>query len=166
MAVPSDSQRTRKTCLAWLLLGMICTVRAGGFEPLAPSGAKPTPGVGQATPPGRQILEAVFPVYTPSMSPGRIPLRQSRLPKGWRGRPLAIVGDDRLSWRWLDTHARQLQALGARVLVAEVTSQTRFMAMARAFPGLRLAPAPADELAKAFGLTHWPVLISREWIEQ
>ncbi len=158
--------RINPGALAWWLLLGICAASAGGFEPLAPSGAKPAPGVGQAAPPGRQILEAVFPVHTPSMSPGRLPLRQSRLPKGWRGRPLAIVGDDRLSWRWLGTHACQLRALGARVLVAEVTSQARFMTMARAFPGLRLAPAPAGELAKAFGLTHWPVLISREWIEQ
>ncbi len=117
-----------------------------------------------ARPPDPAAL--LFPVHTARMTPGPVRRRRVRLPDGWRGCPLFVVGDDPRSLRWLKRHYRRLAELGASGLVTEVESMGRFLALARAFPALRLTPAPADTIAEAYGIRHYPVLISGRFVEQ
>ncbi|MBN2701037.1 MAG: integrating conjugative element protein [Methylothermaceae bacterium] len=139
-----------------------------GGEPLPysiPSSAS-LPSPARPPNPNPNLDDRLFPVHTSNMTPGAVKGRRLRFPNGWRGRPLFVVGDDPRSLRWLKRHYRRLAELGAGGLVTEVESMDRFLALARAFPALRLTPAPADMIAETYGLRHYPVLISREFVEQ
>lgn len=122
------------------------------------------------TQPNLSVIQNVLPVHTPEMRPGRLdgyPLdpaiaeRLRRLP-----RSLFLIGADQRSQKWLLRYRDQLKTLGAVGMLIEVETETDLQAMIDLGEGLPIVPASASELAQALGLTHYPVLISQEGIEQ
>jgi integrating conjugative element protein (TIGR03765 family) len=116
----------------------------------------------------RQYDERRFPVRTPELSPGNVASRP--LPASLRQVPppipFFIVGTDALSTHWLITWRARLRELGASGLVVEASDKAAFDALAQAADGLPLALASGTAIARVLGLTHYPVLVSREGIEQ
>ncbi len=116
----------------------------------------------------RRYDERLFPVRTPGLSPGNVASRP--LPASLRQVPppipFFIVGTDALSTHWLITWRARLRELGASGLVVEAPDRAAFDNLVQVSGGLPLAPASGTAIARVLGLTHYPVLISREGIEQ
>ena len=110
------------------------------------------------------VADAVLPIRTPEMTPGKVGKRA--IDKPLLAQPLFLIGADELSQRWLRRHRPrllQLNAVGMLVNAATARDLERVAAIA---DGLPIAPAPASDVARLLGLRHYPVLISSRWIEQ
>jgi integrating conjugative element protein (TIGR03765 family) len=154
---------------------------AGNTQPLAPyrdavtvkrppavmRGSKPPPF---GAPTGRFNKAMWLPIRTPEMTPA--PLAHQTLEPTLRERlsqltrPLFLVGSDPESLNWLVQHREQLQALGAVGMLVQADSAAELAAVEHAGADLVIVPASGSMLAKLLGLRHYPVLISREGIEQ
>lgn len=139
---------------------------SGQTEPLAPYLAsvqvEPTDSAATAAPPSGYNLAALFPIRTPSMTPGPVwlsPDQQARL----RGlpRPLFLLGADSLSRAWLVEQRGQLEAVGAVGFLVNAESLAELSALQQlAGPGLIIVPASAETLAQVLGLRHYPLLLT------
>lgn len=110
-------------------------------------------------------LEAAqgLPLRSTRLSPGPVSGQAIRAP-GLSA--FFLVGDDALSFRWLQQRGDRLRQLQAVGLVVNVESQERLEALRRAAPGLQLVPAAGDDLAERLGLKHYPVLVTSSALEQ
>lgn len=114
--------------------------------------------------PTRRYSEADFlPVHSARLTPGRVTRRVIAAP-GLQ--PLCLIGDDPISRAWLKTHLATLQQLHAVGLIVEVRSYAEASALRALAPGLVLAPASGDDIARRLALHHYPVLITATGIEQ
>ncbi|WP_456448012.1 PFL_4695 family integrating conjugative element protein [Thiolapillus sp.] len=114
----------------------------------------------------RQALAQRSVVRSPGLSPGV----QTRRPTGKAGavlpRPLFLVGADEVSLNWLREHRERLMHIGAVGLIVQADGEAD-IGKVRAVAGeLQLATGSGAMLAEHFGITHYPVLIGPEWIEQ
>jgi integrating conjugative element protein (TIGR03765 family) len=109
-------------------------------------------------------LPFTLPITTPSMQPGKV----KATPKALRylQRPLFLVGADQLSKDWLAEKREQLIRLGAVGLLVEAKNQQEIQAVLAIAEGLRLVPASAEGFATRLGLSHYPILLSKEGWEQ
>ncbi len=133
---------------------------------LQPNATRDTPGLPLATPPaptGRRSDVDMLPVRSPLLTPGEVTRRVIQAPTL---NPIFLVGDDARSRAWLRLRIDTLRKLGAIGLVVNVESSAALDALRRFAPGLRLAPTPADDLARRLGLSHYPALITATGIEQ
>jgi integrating conjugative element protein (TIGR03765 family) len=106
-----------------------------------------------------------YPVRTSGLSPGRVEARTVQLPQ-LTGRPLFLLGSDEFSKAWLAQYHDRLRALGAAGLLVQADTAADFQAITALVPGVPIAALDASETARLLGLTHYPVLISAERIEQ
>ncbi|WP_061289969.1 integrating conjugative element protein [Azotobacter vinelandii] len=112
----------------------------------------------------------LLPVETPSLSPGRVEDRVAALaiptsrgpvaPTAFP--PLFIVGDDPLSLEWLALRRDRLAEIGATGLAVNVATEAGLQELIEASGGLRIDPAPGNDLASRLNLEHYPVLITRQ----
>ncbi|MGH8645542.1 MAG: PFL_4695 family integrating conjugative element protein [Gammaproteobacteria bacterium] len=104
-------------------------------------------------------LKQHLPIRSPSLTPGPVEARQepTRLIQ-----PLFLVGADPESLRWLDAHRERLQQLGAAGMLVQAETEAELKAVTEAAQGLPLIPASGEAFAQPLGLTHYPVLITRE----
>lgn len=165
-------------CSAWLLAsltvfpamaGLTVIADLGGvstapyFVSLAVPEGNPLPSPAAPSPSGPVTPESMLPVRSQVLTPGAVNARNVELP-GMA--PLFLIGDDDLSHRWLAARLSALQQLGATGLVVNVDSVAAWRALQARAPGLTLSPVSGDDLARRLGLTHYPVLITAERIEQ
>lgn len=116
-------------------------------------------------------VEDLLPVRTPEMSPGVVPARVLDLPGAHQqnaigSRPLFLIGADSLSQRWLAQHRTQLKELDAIGMLVQAGTAEDLRTIARIADGLHIMPASGTEIARLYGLKHYPVLIWRGRIEQ
>ena len=107
---------------------------------------------------------AVLPIRTPEMEPGVVARRVESRPEITR--PLFLVGADPRSLQWLRRHRERLRSLRATGLLVAVRSLSDLDAVAAVAQGLPISPASASSLARRYGLTHYPLLLSSKGIEQ
>ncbi|HFV9292194.1 integrating conjugative element protein [Serratia fonticola] len=174
-------------CFSWLLANLIVLPAAAGltviadlggvstapyFESLAVEEGNSAPSASELRSPispaapslSRPVTsESMLPVRSRVLTPGAVNVRNVELP-GMT--PLFLIGDDDLSHRWLAARLSVLQQLGATGLVVNVESVGAWRALQARAPGLTLSPVSGDDLARRLGLTHYPVLITAERIEQ
>ena len=106
----------------------------------------------------------MLPVESETLSPGRVQHRSLDLPPGMT--PFFLVGADDLSVEWLKQRGailRELNAVGLVVQVADLEELERIRDLGQ---GLEMRPVFADDLAERLGLSHYPVLITADNIEQ
>jgi len=108
--------------------------------------------------------DKILPVETPELSFGLIEKRKASFPD--LRTPVCVIGSDDRSLAWLVEHHSRLVAIGARCILVQAQTQSDLERVARFAAGIPVLPASGSELARHFGIKHYPVLISRGWIEQ
>lgn len=112
----------------------------------------------------KKVKPYTLPIKTPSMTLGDV----TSTPKDLRylQRPLFLVGSDTTSQRWLRDMREELLSIGAVGLLIEAQN-TQDVALMKEIAGtLGLVPASAEGFARQVGLTHYPILISKQGWEQ
>jgi integrating conjugative element protein (TIGR03765 family) len=125
---------------------------------------RPAPKTG-GVPPNLRWPGPAYPVRTPGLSPGRVEAKAISLPQ-LTGRPLFLVGSDSFSKAWLAQYRDRLRAIGAAGLLVQADTAADLQAVEALAPELPIAALDASETARLLGLTHYPVLISADRIEQ
>lgn len=106
----------------------------------------------------------LFPLSPTSMTLGVVQTERREMPQVLN--PLFIVGCDQTSFNWLRDRKLQLLKAKAEGFVIECQSMPMFRHLVALFPELTLTPTPEEQLAKAFGLIHYPVVITSQGIAQ
>ena len=70
------------------------------------------------------------------------------------------------SRQWLQDHRDRLKEIGAVGMLVQADTLDDLRTIAELADGLSILPASASDLAKALGISHYPVLISTHAIEQ
>jgi integrating conjugative element protein (TIGR03765 family) len=163
--------------MAWVAVPFIAQAEltviydSGNTQPIAPllevfesadevpqqSPVPEKPQLGAADP------EAWLPIQSPGLTPGSVQARAHDRPFI---RPFFLIGSDARSRQWLQAHRDRLKALGAAGMLVQADTVDDLYAIAELAGGLSILPAPASDIARALGITHYPVLISAHGIEQ
>lgn len=105
-----------------------------------------------------------LPVRSPALTPGII---QSRvIDRPGLDFPVFIVGHDKLSLEWLQHNRKQLIRHHATGIVVNVENQEQLRHLRQVADGLEINPVPGDKIARQLELARYPVLISKNRIEQ
>jgi integrating conjugative element protein (TIGR03765 family) len=146
---------------------------SGDTQPLAPFlevfAETPTPraAVRSGHDLGAADATRLLPIRSPGLTPGVVARRTVKRSDAIRiPRPFFLVGSDLRSREWLATHRDRLEQLGALGMLVQAETVEDLEAMARIAEGLPILPASATDIARALGLEHFPVLVSRGGIEQ
>jgi len=107
--------------------------------------------------------KAWLPIQSPGLSPGPVQARAHDRPFT---RPFFLMGSDTRSRQWLQAHRDRLKAIGAVGMLVQAETVDDLRAIARLADGLSILPASGSDIAKALGVSHYPVLISAHGIEQ
>ena len=104
-----------------------------------------------------------LPIRSPGLTPGRVQAGKQDRPFI---RPFFLIGSDRQSRQWLQVHRDGLEAIGAVGMLVQADTLDDLRSIAELADGLSILPASGSDIAKALGISHYPVLISAHGIEQ
>ena len=150
--------------------GLAVIYDSGNTQPLAPfleviEDSEVTPQ--QPAPTSNQLgaadLNTLLPIKSPGLSPGQIQPQAIKRPFT---RPFFLIGSDPLSRQWLSQHRDRLLEIGAVGMLVQVETAADLEAIAQLGQGLQIMPASGSDIAQALGVSHYPVLVSKEGIEQ
>lgn len=145
---------------------------SGATRPLAPyleiidhpettinpsTGARNRPGLGAAE------VQALLPILSPGLSPGPVQARSHDRPFSL---PFFLIGSDDRSRQWLVEYRERLKEIGAVGMLVQAETKEDLRAIAQLAGGLPILPASAADIATALGISHYPVLITPQGIEQ
>ena len=166
---------------SWTLVGLLipCLAQAeltviydnGRTVPIAPYLQvidAPTAGAQMSPAPTRPSLgaadpESWLPIRSPGLTPGTVRARKHDRPFT---RPFFLIGSDARSRRWLRAHHDRLEAIGAVGMLVQAETLDDLRSIAEMAGGLPILPASGSDIAKALGISHYPVLVSAHGIEQ
>lgn len=143
---------------------LIVIYDSGNTLPLEPYLPKRAPQEKATTQDAKRQLPFNLPITTPSMQPGKVTVTPKAL--RYLQRPLFLVGADQLSRDWMIEKREQLIRIGAVGLLVEAKDRQEIEAVLAIAEGLRLVPASAEGFATKLGLSHYPILLSKEGWEQ
>jgi integrating conjugative element protein (TIGR03765 family) len=106
--------------------------------------------------------KAWLPIRSPGLTPGEVEARSHERPFA---RSFFLIGSDAQSRQWLQEHRDRLKALGAVGMLVQADTLEDLRAIADLAQGLPILPASASDIAKALGITHYPVVITTHGIE-
>jgi integrating conjugative element protein (TIGR03765 family) len=112
---------------------------------------------------GAADLKAWLPIRSPGLTPGPVAARAHGRPFS---RPFFLIGSDGRSRQWLKVHRDRLKEIGAVGMLVQAATEADLHVIATLADGLAILPASASDIAQALGISHYPVLISRQGIEQ
>ena len=112
---------------------------------------------------GAADLKNLLPIKSPGLSPGPI---QPQAVKRPFTRPFFLIGSDALSQQWLSQYRDRLLEIGAVGMLVQAKTAADLEAVAKIGQGLQIMPASGSDIAQALGIKHYPVLVSKEGIEQ
>ena len=104
-----------------------------------------------------------LPIQSPGLKSGPVQARSHDRPFT---RPFFLIGSDTRSRQWLRDHRGRLKEIGAVGMLVQAETLDDLRTIAELADGLPILPASAGDIAKALGITHYPVLISAHGIEQ
>ncbi len=127
----------------------------------------------ETTPPQSQVIQrpqlgaadlmSLLPIRSPGLTPGPV---QPKTHDRHFTRPFFLIGSDALSRQWLLEHRARLKEIGAVGMLVQADPQDDLRTSAELAAGLSVMPASASDIAKALGISRYPVLISAHGIEQ
>lgn len=156
--------------LAWSEVTVIHD--SGNTRPLAPyleiidrteTTINPPTGARNRSALGAADVQALLPIRSPGLSPGSVKARTHNKPFS---RPFFLIGSDDRSRQWLFQYRDRLKQIGAVGMLVQAETQEDLRAIAQLAGGLPILPAPAEDIATALGISHYPVLITSQGIEQ
>jgi integrating conjugative element protein (TIGR03765 family) len=106
---------------------------------------------------------SLLPIRSPGLTPGPVQPKTHDRPFS---RPFFLIGSDALSRQWLLEHRARLKEIGAVGMLIQADTQDDLRAIAELATGLSVMPASGSDIAKALGISRYPVLISPRGIEQ
>jgi len=112
---------------------------------------------------GAADIQALLPIRSPGLSPGTV---QSRAHNRPFARPFFLIGSDPRSRQWLVNHRERLKAIGAVGMLVKAETREDLQTTANLSGGLPIMPASAADIAAALNISHYPVLVSSQGIEQ
>ena len=112
---------------------------------------------------GAADLASLLPVRSPGLTPGPIQPKTHDRPFA---RPFFLIGSDNFSRQWLLEHRERLKEIGALGMLIQADTLDDLQVIAELASGLSVMPASASDIAKALGVSHYPVLITPHGIEQ
>ncbi len=112
---------------------------------------------------GATDIQTLLPIRSPGLSPGPVQARSHDRPFS---RPFFLIGSDDRSRQWLVEYQERLQEIGAVGMLVQAETQEDLRAIARLAGGLPILPASAADIGAALGISHYPVLITPQGIEQ
>lgn len=127
------------------------------INPPSVTGAPNNPRLGAAA------VQALLPIRSPGLIPGPIQARPHDRP--FSG-PFFLIGSDDRSRQWLVEYRERLKEIGAVGMLVQAETQEDLRAIAQLAGGLPILPASAADIAAALGISHYPVLITSQGIEQ
>jgi len=107
----------------------------------------------------------LLPIRTPELSVGRVTRRKTPATP-YMVRPTCVIGADPDSLNWLQHNKKQLIAINAYCWLVQADTADDLKRVADVAEGLTVIPVPGTILSQAFGIHHYPVLISAQLIEQ
>ena len=149
--------------------GLTVIYDSGNTQPLAPflEVIEDIEHPQQPIPLGNQLgaadINTLLPIKSPGLSPGPI---QPQVVKRPFTRPFFLIGSDPLSRQWLSQHRERLLEIGAVGMLVQAETAADLEAIAQLGQGLQIMPASGSDIAQALGISHYPVLVSKEGIEQ
>ncbi len=156
-----------------LLAGAALTViyDSGDTQPIAPfldafeSSEITAPQRPTIQPPqlGASDLAPLLPIRSPGLKPGPVQLEKHDQPFT---RPFFMIGSDNFSRQWLLKHRDRLKEIGAVGMLVHADTRDDLQTIAVLAAGLSVMPASGSDIAKALGISHYPVLITPRGIEQ
>ena len=108
-------------------------------------------------------ITILLPIQSPGLTPGQVERRQLDIPFA---RPFFLIGSDPVSRHWFATHRDELLRIGAIGMLVQAETADDLRAIAELAGGLPILPASATDIAEALGLSHYPVLVSNQGVEQ
>ena len=112
---------------------------------------------------GAADIQTLLPIRSPGLSTGPV---QSRAHNRPFARPFFLIGSDPRSRQWLVKHRERLKAIGAVGMLVQADTLEDLQATASLSAGLPIMPASAADIANVLGISHYPVLVSSQGIEQ
>jgi integrating conjugative element protein (TIGR03765 family) len=106
--------------------------------------------------------KALLPIQSPGLTPGEVEASAHERPFA---RPFFLIGSDAQSRQWLEEHRDRLKALGAVGMLVQADTLEDLHAISELAQGLPILPASASDIARAMGITHYPVVITAHGIE-
>jgi len=107
--------------------------------------------------------QAWLPIQSPNLTPGPVQTRSHDRPFV---RPFFLIGSDARSRQWFWDHRERLKEVGAVGMLVQADTMEDLRTIAELADGLSILPASASDIAKALGISHYPVLITAHGIEQ
>ncbi|MCU7804244.1 MAG: integrating conjugative element protein [Candidatus Thiodiazotropha sp. (ex Lucinoma borealis)] len=107
--------------------------------------------------------KAWLPIQSPGLTPGPVQARSHDRPFV---RPFFLIGSDTRSRQWLQDHRDRLKEIGAVGMLVQADTLEDLRTIAELADGFSILPAAGSDIAKALGISHYPVLISAQGIEQ
>lgn len=110
-----------------------------------------------------------LPIVTPGMTVGRLEAATVEAIKPalqYLAQTFFVIGSDDYSVRWLKHYHSRLLQLNAVGLLVQAQTADDLARVRAAGRGLNIAPVSGATLVQSLRLNHYPVLISREGIEQ
>jgi integrating conjugative element protein (TIGR03765 family) len=91
---------------------------------------------------------------------------QSRAHNRPFARPFFLIGSDPRSRQWLVKHRERLKAIGAVGMLVQADTLEDLQATASLSGGLPIMPASAADIASVLEISHYPVLVTSQGVEQ
>jgi integrating conjugative element protein (TIGR03765 family) len=111
----------------------------------------------------KEASKIYYHISSKELTPGSVEKRTINLPD--LPKPIFIIGDDDFSMQWLDKYADALRKAGAIGFIVQLKDFDTYKSIKDKYR-LNLFPKNGDALAKKFQVKHYPVLISKNLIEQ
>ncbi len=106
---------------------------------------------------------SLLPIRSPRLTPGSVQPKTHDRPFT---RPFFLIGSDNFSRQWLLEHRARLREIGAVGMLVQADTLDDLQTIAELAAGLSVMPASGSDIAKALGVSHYPVLITPHGFEQ
>lgn len=106
----------------------------------------------------------ILPIVTPNMKSGVFEQQKINLVN--LDKPIFIVGSDNLSISWLTKYAAKLKKLNAIGLLVQADTNLEVARVKKAANGAIILPMSGEIIGEQLGIHNYPVLITKNLVEQ
>ncbi|MCG9576642.1 integrating conjugative element protein [Vibrio tubiashii] len=113
----------------------------------------------------QRVFDSMFPIETYSLAPMTLQVDIERHNPNVI-EPMAIIGDDKGSKRWVAENKKVLRDLGARLVIVEAKNAAGVQYYKNLYKDMKVSIRVGDKLKEQFGIPGYPVLLTNQGIYQ